>query len=83
MIWTYERDGDTLRVETSFDNDTAEYVLKFTDAVSGPSVERFSDRMAYERRLVMLETDLKSGEWHLSGTPQIVPSGFPRLRPEK
>jgi hypothetical protein len=83
MIWLYERSGATLRVETSYDNDTSEYVVKFTDAIIGPTVERFNDRGAYERRLVMLETDLENGEWHLSGTPQIVPSWFPRLRPTK
>jgi hypothetical protein len=84
MIWTYERDdGTTARVETSFDDDTSEYVLRFVDPILGFRVERFGDASAYEHRLKVLEAELTANEWHLSGPPKIVPEGFPRTRPEK
>ena len=83
MIWLYERNGAIARLETSYDDDTAEYVLRFVDPILGASVERFSDGTMYTRRLVALEAELKTGEWHVTGTPQIVPDGFPRTRPEK
>jgi hypothetical protein len=78
MIWFYERHGSTVQVETSYDNDTQEYVLLYLD-----QIERFSDGAAYKARLVTLETQLIADEWHLTGTPQIVPEGFPTTRPTK
>lgn len=83
MIWLYERKGTVLRVETTYDNATKEYVLQLTDPGLGPRVERFSDGAAYRHRLEALDTEIRTGEWHLSGTPQIDPEGFPRTRPKK
>ena len=50
MIWFYERHGSTVQVETSYDNDTQEYVLVYLD-----QIERFSDGAAYKARLVTLK----------------------------
>ena len=74
MIWLFERDEAIVRIDTRYDKDTAEYVLRFTDAL-GRRVERFSDRTLYQRRLVALvasEAELETEAWHCRGTPQIV-----------
>jgi len=83
MIWFYERNGSTVQVETSFDSDTHEYVLRFVDPTLGPRVERFSDAAAYQTRLMALEAQMTAEEWHLIGKPDIDPEGFPRMRPKK
>jgi hypothetical protein len=83
MIWLYERNGITARVETSYDSDTGEYVLRFLDSILGDTVERFNDQGAYQQRLLALEVELRVGEWSLAGPPTIVPEGFPRNRPKK
>jgi hypothetical protein len=83
MIWLYERNGATVRVETSFDSDTHEYVLRYVDPTLGTRVERFSDAAAYQARLEALEAQMTAEEWHLTGHPEVVPEGFPRTRPKK
>jgi hypothetical protein len=83
MIWLYERNGATFRVETSFDSDTHEYVLHYADPTLGTRVERFSDAAAYQTRLVALEAQMTAEEWRLTGYPDVVPKGFPRRRPKK
>jgi hypothetical protein len=84
MIWLYERNGATARVETSYDNDTHEYVLRWVDHPLGADViERFRDAAVFRTRLVALEAQMTAEEWRLSGSPQIDPEGFPRTRPKQ
>lgn len=49
MLWFYRRERDTLRVETRFDNQTAEYVL-IIHWPDGPHEERFSTHADFENR---------------------------------
>lgn len=81
MIWFYVREADALRLDTMYDSDTAEYVLRFTDPSLGPIVERFPDRHTYHARLVTLEAELEAAAWRLTGMPHIIPEGFPRTPP--
>ena len=78
MLFFYKRDEQSLRVETRYDNDTAEFttVLHYPDG--GQEVERFSDVEAYRSWLVKLEGRLEQDRWVRKGPPVILPDGWPR-----
>ncbi len=76
MICLYERAGEVAQIHTSYDQDKAEYVLRFIDPVHGTRVERFTHKQAYHRRLIALEADLERDAWHMTRPPQFVPEVF-------
>jgi hypothetical protein len=80
VIWFYEREGATARVEELYDNDTKEHVLCFVDAAGRAHIERFDDQLVYRRRLQALEAELEAEEWHNRRAPMIIPQG---LAPER
>lgn len=83
MICLYERAGAVAQIQTSYDHDEGEYVLRFIDPVHGTRVERFAHKQAYHRRLIALEADLERDAWHMTRPPQLVPEVFPRNRERK
>ena len=83
MIWFYERDGATARVEELYDNDTKEHVLCFVDATGKARIERFGDQLAYRRRLQDLEAELEAEKWRNKRAPMIIPPAPARPRPKE
>jgi hypothetical protein len=65
-----------LEVETVFDNDRQEFVLKLRRADESQHVERFKDEIAFRTRLELLEMELDEQQWHRVGPPTIVPDGW-------
>ena len=76
MIWLYERGGDALRVETRFDNDTAEYVAVVAWADGKSEMERFSDYAAFYARILALEAKLAADQWNQIGPPTLMSDGW-------
>lgn len=54
----FERDSESLRLETRYDNDTAEFVPIMHRPNGGPQIERFTDTVTFRERLEVLETQL-------------------------
>ena len=68
MIWMFEREPDeTLRLETRYDNDTAEFVLIMHRPSGGQQVERFRDMVTFRERLEVVETQLAADRWSQQG----------------
>jgi hypothetical protein len=82
MLWFYCRESDTLRVETRFDNQTAEYVL-IAYWPDGKQEERFATVGHFKKSLVQLETRLANARWTRGGPPVILPDGWPHKRPRR
>ena len=80
MIWLYEKDTHSLRLETRYDNRTLQYVLTIhrTDGVETERYEKLDD---FRHRLLALEKSLAEGDWRRSGPPVLDPDGWPTTRP--
>lgn len=75
MIWFFERRDESLRVETRYDNATAEYVL-VQEADHVQQVETFKDVVAFRQRLGALEAQLSEEHWTTLGPPVLVSEGW-------
>jgi hypothetical protein len=63
MLWVFERDADQLRLETTYDNTTRQFVLTIRRSEGEPQVERFLDQATFRRRLEALERQLEGDHW--------------------
>ena len=63
MLWVFERDADQLRLEATYDNETAQFVLTIRRSEGQQQVERFPDQSAFRRRLEALEQQLEGDHW--------------------
>ena len=76
MLWSYSNGSAILEVETVFDNDRQEFVLKLRRADESQHVERFKDEIAFRTRLELLEIELDEQQWRRVGAPTILPDGW-------
>jgi hypothetical protein len=83
MLWFFEREQDSVRLETRYDNDTAEYVAIVTYPDGRRETERFTDSEMYRRWLDSWERTLETDHWTRRGPPVVVPDGWPTRRPLK
>lgn len=72
MIWLFERGGEVTRVETRFDNSTCEYVAEIVWADGHVETERYHDRATFHARILMLEAQLATERWQLTGPPTLI-----------
>lgn len=84
MIWFWSRENQEMRLETRYDNDTAEFVVAIQYPDGRQESERFSDIEVLRKRLIALEQKFAAEHWTQAGAPIFVPDGFPnrRLAPE-
>jgi hypothetical protein len=81
MLWLYEKDNESIRLETRYDNDTREYVVVVHYPDGRQLEERFPNPEACREWLLSLENNLDAEHWVRRGPPMILPDGWPR--PEK
>lgn len=77
VIWFFERDDQTLRVETRYATDTAEYLLVICWP-EGDECERFTSVAGFHARLVQIENRLEEKRWSRVRRLVIVPNERPR-----
>ena len=63
MLWIYERNNQTLRVETRFDAVNKEYLLIIRSLDGTDQVERFPDAPSFQARITSLERQLEAEHW--------------------
>jgi hypothetical protein len=68
MIWIFERHHESLRIETRYDKDWAEFVLIMHQPNGAVETERFKGTEAFQGRLEVLETQLEADRWVQKGT---------------
>jgi hypothetical protein len=76
MIWIFERGNESLRLETRYDNETAEYILIVHHPDRSHQTERFKDSDTFQTRLDSLDTKLGSENWHYVGAPVLLRDGW-------
>ena len=76
MLWIYARGEQSLRLETSFDKDTDEFVLIFYRDDGSQQVERFSDAVSFQKRLDTVDKQLAQDDWRSSGAPVLLRDGW-------
>ena len=76
MVWFFERDDQHVEVETRFDNDDLEFVLKVRWPDGREIVERYQDTDSFRTRLVALEQELQAMHWRNTGSPVFLPDGW-------
>ncbi len=63
MLWIYERNNQTLHVETRFDAANKEYLLIIRSLDGKEQIERFPDAPSFQSRLSSLERQLEAERW--------------------
>ena len=82
MLWFYERNNTSLRLETRYDNQTAEYVAVVHHQDGQQQTERFQKREAFRDWLVAFDQLLEAERWARQGPPVILPNGWPDKTPQ-
>jgi hypothetical protein len=78
MLWFYERNDESLRLETRFDNDSREFVVIVRYPDGRKQTERFSEADACRAWLVVFERNLEQQQWaRQCGGPAILADGWP------
>jgi hypothetical protein len=67
MLWFYERDTIVLRLETRYDNATAEYVALLHHPDGRQELQRFNKPEAFRQWLVALDQTLAADQWTRKG----------------
>jgi hypothetical protein len=81
MLWFFERDRESLKLETRYDNDTSEYVAIVRYPDGREMIERFSDSDEYRSWIVAFERNLELQRWTRHGSgPVVLPDGWPNKR---
>jgi hypothetical protein len=75
MIWQYQKDAQTVGLETRYDNRTLQYVLTI-HRPAGDEIERYEKIEDFRERLLTLERELVDGQWHRTGPPILSPAGW-------
>lgn len=83
MLWFFEREQESVRLETRYDNDTVEYVAVVTYPDGREETERFTDSDLYQRWLEAWQRTLEADRWIRRGPPIVLPDGWPNQRPPK
>ena len=82
MIWFFEREDESLRIETRYDNQTLEFVA----IVHYPDGQRMTKRFiapdVYRRWLEQFERTLEEGDWSRDHrSPVVLSEGWPNKPP--
>ena len=81
MLWFYSQDSLTLRIETRYDNRSAEYVLVVSWSADRRQEERFATAVLLRKRLLEVEAQIGIDGWRKDGPPIVLPTGWPDKRP--
>ncbi len=80
MIFFFDRDQETLRLETRYDNVAAAFVAVVTDPTGDIRTERFATLEQFQAWLVAFERLLHEQKWVGRTSPTILPYGWPDRR---
>ena len=80
MVWFFEREQESLRLHTTFDNTTQEFVATVTWSHGRSDQTRFSSIAAFRDWLKKLEMSLEEGDWRRDGPPLKLSDQWPDER---
>lgn len=77
MLWFFEREEQSLRLETRYDNDTSEFVAVVHYPDGREHTERFIALDEFRTWLLTFESSLDAQRWTNQSGPIILPYGWP------
>ena len=82
MVWFFERDSESLRLETRYHNGTNEFVAVVHWVSAPKQIERFPDATEFRAWLAAFEEGLAKERWRTTRSPGSCPMAGP-ARPTK
>jgi hypothetical protein len=76
MIWSFGRGEEIIRLHTSYDMHSHEFVLDITWADRPATSERFTTIRKFKTRVLAVEQQLADEHWTQLGSPDILPHGW-------
>ncbi len=80
MVWFFRRHREQVQMDTFYDNDTTEFVLRLSYPDGTRSVERFDSIARFREGIKSAERKLTADRWAQDGEPILIPEGFPKRR---
>jgi hypothetical protein len=80
MIWFFERDEESLKVETLYDEGASEYVVTVRSPDGEERIERFKNLEAFRVWIEAFDRKLAFDQWVARNGPIILPYGWPNKR---
>jgi hypothetical protein len=78
MLWLFERNEQSLRLEAGYDDDTSEYVVITRYSDGREHTERFTKPCEFRSWLVTFDQSLETQRWTVqSGGPVALPDEWP------
>jgi hypothetical protein len=76
----FSRRRERVQMDTFYDNDACEFVMRLHYRDGRHHVERFDTLSDFREGLKQAEQRLLIDQWEQDGTPIIIPEGFPNRR---
>lgn len=80
MVWFFTRHRERVQLDTFYDNNTAEFVLRLFHPDGSQEVERFASLAQFREGIERTEQRLLAERWTQDGEPIFIPEGFPKRR---
>lgn len=80
MLWFFDREDESLRLETRYDNDRSEFVAIVTYPDGSERTERFLTLDDFGKWLGNFDQLLRERHWAGRGGPIVLPYGWPNKR---
>ena len=76
VIYIFERDSESLRLETRYSNDSKTYEIIWRRADGTTTRESFKGETSFRTRLDEIYSDLEEKEWRTIGPPHLLADGW-------
>jgi hypothetical protein len=80
VIWFFDRDDESLKVETQYDQTASEYIVVVRYPDGNSRVERFKDLDTFRMWIEAFDQQLAFDRWSPRSGPIILPYGWPKKR---
>jgi len=82
MLWIFDRDQETIRLHTFYDNETKQFVAVVTWSVGRREEARFDSLTTFRDWLKAFEVTLEEDRFTQKGPPIVLPEGWPDKPPK-
>ena len=76
MIYIFERNSESLRLETPYSKDSKTYEIIWRRADGTTTKESFTGETSFRTRLDEIYSDLEHEEWRTVGPPHLLADGW-------
>ena len=81
MLWFFDREKESLRLEVRYDNDTSEFVIIVRFPDGSERIERLRTLADFGTAMSTFDQLLREQHWVSRQGPVILPFGWPNKRP--